>query len=454
VVLGIALLAAGLCGSISHDAQAKPPGYTFKPIAKIGDQVPSKADGIFVNDFEPGGLNSQGDMAFGADVSTGGEGVFLKPHNGQIIELGRTGGPAPGGGTFGGSFLGPMGQNDQGDAVFNFLLEPFDPTKPFGFNAGTYRYSHSTHLVTPVVIPLVTPAPGGGTFQGVGFQPAINNRGDEVFPGYVNTDQGIFEGLGLGIFRADSKGRITKVVVPGDPAPPTLTTPKGGTFDNADEPWINDGGDVAFKAQITGEEIGADGIYVKEGGTGNIYTIAHPGDPAPGGGRFRAAAHEMMNNRGDIAFFGDLTPHPDFNQTVGAFLYSGGKLIAVARPGDPMPGGGNLVNTSLNGANYRVNNRGDVIFTGEVDTDVDSDGQNDTGLFQWSHGELSLVAKTGTIIPAVGTMVFAIAATVITTPPTGVPSSPGAAINDAGQVLFCATMINGDVVLLLATPRP
>src|SRR5436305_4838104 len=68
--------------------------------------LPGAAGGTFVNDFEPGGLNNHGDVAFGADASTGGEGVFLR-HNGQIMELARTGGTAPGGGTYEFGFLGP-----------------------------------------------------------------------------------------------------------------------------------------------------------------------------------------------------------------------------------------------------------------------------------------------------------------------------------------------------------
>ena len=126
-VSGIALLlAAGLGGIELRDAQAKPAGYIFTPVAFLGDPAP--AGGTFVNDFEPGGLNSQGDMAFGADVSTGGEGIFLR-HNGQITELGRTGGAAPGGGSFEFGFLGPVGLNDRGDMVFNFLLKPLHPPR-------------------------------------------------------------------------------------------------------------------------------------------------------------------------------------------------------------------------------------------------------------------------------------------------------------------------------------
>jgi hypothetical protein len=471
-MLGIALLAAGLSGITLRDAQAKPPGYNFTKIATLGDPAPGgpPSGGIFVNDFEPGGLNSQGDMAFGADVSTGGEGVFLRPHNRQITGLGRSNGPAPGGGSFDEhGFLGPMGLNDQGDAVFDFLLKDF--MLPFGVNAGSYRYSHTTGKVTQVVIPSMTPAPGfESTFQGVFYQPTINNRGDVVFAGIVKTAQGVhvvppdgkpYIGLGIGIFQADAKGHIAEVIVPGDAAP------GGGKFDYAVEPWVNDGGDVSFIGHIAGEEsvvagfppqadfISAlGGLYVKQGGTGKIRTIVHEGDPAPGGGNFRQVFHDVMNSRGDIAFGGDLTPAPDVNQSIGAFVYSSGKITAVARPGDPMPGGGKLVNASIVGGNVHVNNRGDVAFSGVVDTDVDHDGNDDTGLFQWSDGDLSLIARTGTVIPGVGT-VFALASVVIVVPPSPINTTTSGAINnDAGQVLFCATLIDGHVVLLLATPRP
>ena len=90
-VLGLSLAITLALAPLGY-AAATPP-YSFKVITSLGSAAP--AGGTFVNDFEPGGLNSAGDMAFGADASTGGEGVFLR-HNGQIIELGRTGGAAPG----------------------------------------------------------------------------------------------------------------------------------------------------------------------------------------------------------------------------------------------------------------------------------------------------------------------------------------------------------------------
>jgi hypothetical protein len=462
-VPGIAsLLAIGLVGTTPGYVRAEPNGYVFAAIRFLGDQAPK--GGTFVNDFEPGGLNNPGDMAFGADVSTGGEGVFLR-HKGQITELGRTGGNAPGGGSFEFGFLGPVGLNDQGDMVFNFLLKDFTP--PFGVNAGAYRYSHTTRKVEPVVIPYVTPVPGGGTFQGISFQSTINNRGDVAFAGIVETEHGVhvdgeaYIGLGIGIFLADAKGHISSVVRPGDAAP------GGGTFDYSAEPWVNDGGDVSFLGHIAGEDsvvtgfppqgdlISAlSGLYVKKAGTRKIRTIVHQGDPAPGGGNFRSVFHDVMNNGGDIVFNGDLTPAPGANQSIGVFLFSGGKIKAIARPGDPMPGGGTLVNASLVGGNVHINNRRDVVFSGVVNTDVDDDGFSDTGLFQWSHGQLSVIARTGTVIPGVGT-VDELAAPQLVIPPAPIPTTTSGAINnDAGQVLFTATLTDGRGVLLLATPKP
>src|SRR6185503_3636168 len=106
------LVASGFMVLKAPSAGAASSGYQFSLVSSLDSPAPG--GGTFVNDFEPGGLNNRGDMAFGADVSTGGEGVFLG-HKDGIIELGRTGGAAPGGGSFEFAFLGPVALNDQGD---------------------------------------------------------------------------------------------------------------------------------------------------------------------------------------------------------------------------------------------------------------------------------------------------------------------------------------------------
>jgi hypothetical protein len=442
-------------------------GFRYQLLTSLGSPAPG--GGMFINDFEPGGLNNRGDALFGADLGPEGdpstfegEGVFLQ-NGGQQTQLACAFTNAPGGGAFDFGFLGPAVLNDSGDAAFNFTLQPF--SLPFGVNSGAYRYTHGTGT-SAVVVPGVTPVPGGGTFAGVSFQPALNNRGDIVFPGIYATDQGIhlpdepYVGIGEGLFRAANHGTLSRVVVPGDPAP------GGGTFDFAAAPWLNNGGDVAFIAHVAGEEVRASnsppqafditaltGVYVKKAATGAIVPIAHQGQAAPGGGIFRQAFSPVMNNQGDVVFLGDLTPPPSSIEVIGVYLSAGGKTVAVARPGDPVPGGGHIVTAStVSGNQTYINNRGDISFNAVLDTDVDGDGSLDTGLFIWSQGTLHLVARTGTVLPGVGTIENLVMGTIIIPPPPVLVPNSGAVSNDRGQVLFGATLEDGRGVLLVATP--
>ena len=101
-----------------------------------------------------------------------------------------------------------------------------------------------------------------------------------------------------------------------------------------------------------------------------------------------------------------------------------------------------------------INNSGpgEIVFNALLDT-VNGEGVHDTGLYVWSRGSLRLVARTGTVIPGVGT-VSQLAMPVITggPPPISFLPDSGAINNDRGQVLFGATLTDGRAVLLLATP--
>jgi hypothetical protein len=114
-----------------------------------------------------------------------------------------------------------------------------------------------------------------------------------------------------------------------------------------------------------------------------------------------------MNNSGDIAFLGDLSPgppNPTFEK-LGVYGYSAGRPFAIAHPGLAMPGGGTFVTASfIVEENVSVNNRGEVAFTAKLDTDDNQDQLPDTGLYVWSNGELHLVVRSGTVLPGVGTI--------------------------------------------------
>jgi hypothetical protein len=461
IVLALSAVAPLLasCGEVGGDAASgeeaasSKASYGFTLLAANGGAAPG--GGTYVNDFEPGGLNNRGQFSYAADVSTGGEGVFLG-RGSSIAQIIRSGDPAPGGGTFGPfGIFGHAALNDPGDLAFAFNGAPF--TLPLGVNSGVYRFTAHSGATTAIVTPFVTPAPTGGMFQGSDIHASINNGGDVVFAGIIATTAGISvppsTGLGVGVFRADRSGGLTSVAVPGDAAP------GGCDFDFAQNPWINDAGDIAFGAHVACDEckqLGstqdqrifcAESVYFKPAPSGPIVSIAHQGDPAPGGGVFNVAFGPVLNSRGDILFIGDLGTSPDAITAAGVFLFSKGTLASVARPGDAMPGGGHLTSASPIIQSYDLNNGGDVTFAAALDTGP-ADAP-DTGLYVRVGGVLRLVARTGTVIPGVGTVAGLVNSLGITFP------SSGAIINNRGQVLFSALLTGGgnSTVLMLATPR-
>jgi hypothetical protein len=67
---------------------------------------------------------------------------------------------------------------------------------------------------------------------------------------------------------------------------------------------------------------------------------------------------------------------------------------------------------------------------------------------------VGLVARTGTVLPGVGTVrSFVPPSGIIIPPPVAFVPNSGAVNNDRGQVLFSALLTDGRYVLLLATPH-
>jgi hypothetical protein len=466
--LSLCVVASSLTALLGSGLQAAT-SYSFTVLGTLGDSAPG--GGNHINDFEPGAINRLGSVIYGTDLGTTadpssffGEGVFLRS-GGTETELVRAGGAAPGGGVFDFLLLGQTSLNDAGNAAFAFTLSPF--SLPVGANSGLYRYSRLTQAVTPAVVPYVTPAPAGGTFSGVFFGTSLNNKGDLLFSGIFPTAQGIhvpgqdYIGLGTGVFKAAANGQISNVASPGDAAP------GGGTFDWAQVGYMNNRGDVVFNGHVAGEEIAGTGaadqsfiinalgsLYLKNAGNGKISSIVHSGDAAPGGGAFRQAYSAVINDRGAVAFLGDLSTPPDVNQVMGVYLYSGGALKRVAGPGDQMPGGGTLVTASSVGTQQvHINNPGQVVFNGILGTDVNADGILDTGLFLLSGGSLQVIARTGTVLPGVGTVENLVFGLIEIPPPPFVVPNSGAINNDLGQIMFGVSLTDGRGVLVLATPN-
>src|SRR2546423_1412027 len=216
VVAAGALVAVPAAGAHRPGAHA----YSLAPVAFLGDAAPG--GGQFANDFEPSAVANGGTVAFTADVTTGGEGVFVA-RNGRISQVLRAGLPAPGGGTIAAGEMGRLGLSAGGDVSVATFLNGFPATCGVPA-AGVYRYSHSDGTLSAVVRPGV-PAPGGRTFRGVLFNTSMNNRGDVTFAGVAtgtdidpSTPPGC-DGIANGVYMADKHGTISRVVGPGDAAP-------------------------------------------------------------------------------------------------------------------------------------------------------------------------------------------------------------------------------------------
>ena len=430
--------------------------YSFDPVAFINAPTGGTAGDTFsINyGFEPAGINSTGTVGFAAYINNAsgnpqGEGVYFAADH-QITQFIRQGDPTPAGETYGGfGSFSPGSINDNGDVAIGFGRPTSSPTVEV--NSGIFEYVASTGKVIAPIVPFKTAVPKGGVFQGVGFHASINDAGAIAFAGTVkaNIGPGASIGLGEGVYTVDKSGHVTDVASPGDAAP-------GGVFDYAFNPSINNNGTVAFGAHIKGEPIisvgdpfpafvsAAESVYVKYSHSGAIVSVAHQGAAIPrsaGGGIYDLAFAPVVNDADQVLFVGCIRTKGITDPTQdprGVFLYTGGKTVAVARPGTAMPGGGTFASASFQPDNYDINDHGDVVFNATL-----TNGQE--GIYGWHNGSLTLIAKTGTVIPGIGTI------NTLDFEGAGFPSS-GAFNNIHGQVLFGATLKQGGGVLLVASP--
>jgi len=380
--------------------------YGFRIVDELG------AANDRMNDYEPGGLDARGDAAFVADVPQG-EGVFVGSSNG-VTELARSGGVADGL-TLGDIELERIGSNDQGDVVFAFQLGQF--ALPFGLGGALFHYSAADGSVHALVRPGVTPAPGGGVFRGV--QGArISNQGHIAFGGLVDTPGG----PAPGVFEVAPDGVIRAIARPGDQLP-------GGTALSAAFPALNDRGDVAFEAVLTGDR--GSSLYLWHADSGTVELLVRSGDTAPGGGFVQSARRPELNIQGNVLFAGDLTTPPRRLRTLGLFLRTAAGTVAVARPGDLMPDGARMLTVGRVGSPYSLNEAGEITFAANFNLY--------TAVYRKSRGELSPVARCGMVIRGIGQIV---------------DCNPFAnvLINARGDVLFEVVTATGSL-LLVANPK-
>jgi hypothetical protein len=329
----------------------------------------------------------------------------------------------------------------------------------------------AAHAEVEVVAVGGDPAPdGNGTFVDFGI-PSMNRLGQVAFvatlngtTGDVDDDTGIFRGTG-------ARGSLGMIVRRGDPSPDA-----NGTFallDSGSAPVINDSGQVAFIAGLSGTVGGESdntGIFRGDGTPSGLTQILRQGAALPGGGTVPNLRGSGLigtfafNEMGQVAFtggakgtfriFGDAVipiagfghPLPDgsgmfgilsvpvlndvgqvafADSSLGIFRGNGSTLLEIVRPGDPSPdGNGNFIAPFGPPA---MNNRGDVAFFGNLTSTSGSTSDNQ-GIFIRRADALMTIVRRGQAAPG-GNGRF-----------LDLISLDNVAINEVGQTAFLATL--------------
>ena len=343
------------------------------------------------------------------DGSDRNQGVFVADSDGTIsaiaIGCGLPGGsgdttsmcgdPSPIGGHFGGFFPGNTvftpDINDAGDVLFFCDVNGGDSRRAlFLFQAG------SGQIVK--VAAVGDPSPIGGTFGAVG-PGSMNNNGKVVF-----LASQVGQTINSNLFMWDN-GVVTKVAAIGDPAPgggtfSGLGTESFGFQDGTSIPVgpvpdINDSDQIAFRAIVSGG-ITQRGIIVRTGQADEWY-VKVP-DPTPIGGTYLDMQAASINNAGQIAFFADYHPTP---QTINSGWFAGapGNWRKVVVFFDPIDGGQCLGLAFSRNPMQTIDAAGNVVFW----ANLDSNGTADRLVLGLTDGNLLVAARRGDPTPIGGT---------------------------------------------------
>ena len=321
---GCLLLTALAPGGPAHAGEA----YTLRALARTGDAAPGGGSfDRFGQETLPivAPVNARGEVAFFATVSRGGsdEGIFLQ-RAGRLVTVAREGDRVAGVGRLSGFGKHPTpALNDGGTVAFAAAVTGGRAVEGiFAWSAGRLRAIATSGM----------PMPGmpSGVLAGVDA-PVINARGDVVFLATVRRGRESTEAM-----VASRGGVLHKVVAQGDPAP------AGGTFAAFGPPAVNASGTVAFAAVVEGKAVPG-GIFVAGGDRLQMAVAA--GEETEIGGIFAKFSERIsLNDAGVIAFHGMLKFAPVDS---AIFVVESGRPRAVARLGDPAPGGGTIAHFGL-----------------------------------------------------------------------------------------------------------
>jgi len=374
---------------------ALPPGALAQgrtdTIMLTGQLAPGTGAGTFSGLFSPV-FNASGQTAFFSSITGGSndQGIFRSDSGSTLTAIARAGvsggqsAPGVGGGTFGNLDAFPA-LNASGQTAFFSSITGGSNTQ------GIFRSDSGSTLTAIARAGQSAPAVGGGTFSSLGAFPVLNASGQTAFyssiSGGTNTQ---------GIFRSDSGSTLTAIARAGQSAPGAA----GGTFSIlSPSAVLNASGQTAFFSFITGGS-NDQGIFRSDSGS-TLTAIARAGSsggdnaPGAGGGTFSSLGSPVLNDNGQTAFFAGVTGGTN---TQGIFRSdSGNTVTAIARLEQSAPGAGGGTFSGLS-SNPVLNASGQTAFSASI-----TGGSNTQGIFRSSSGStLTAIARLGQSAPGAG----------------------------------------------------
>lgn len=320
-------------------------------VSREGSQAPGTPDGVHFGRIMSSSfiaMNNAGQTGFsilltgtGVD-STNSSGIWSE-NSGTLGLVARAGDHAPGtsnGVNFSFFSSGNMNFNDTGQAAFQAGLAGTGINSTN--NSGIWSEGSGS-----LALMARTGSPAPGTPSGVNFisftnSTELNNSGKIAFAANL-VGTGVVSGTNSQGIWSDASGSLSLVVRAGDHAPGTPIGVSFGTQFNFWDPVLNDAGQIAFIARVTGagvDSTNSDGIW--SGSSGSFGLVARAGDHAPGAAlgtnfSFFLNSH-VLNSAGQVALLADLTNGKEGlwatdRSGVLQYIMCEGDLLEVA-PGD------------------------------------------------------------------------------------------------------------------------
>jgi hypothetical protein len=295
---------------------------------------------------------------------------------------------------------------------------------------GTFHWDAKAKQVTAVALK-GQPATSGLTFGQPGNpRPAINSRGEIIFPAEVKEASG--KTLGYAVFFRGADGALQAAALPGQTGPDGVTISDASNGSTGAYTSLNDAGRAAFLVRRAGQ--GRPTAYLWEKGT--LTPIDLVGKPAPGGGKIVEVTGAWVNNANRNVLIEAVLDHIDTGLHA-LYLWDGANLTPVAVPGQPMPGGGQFRTVPWLAVSF-PNELGQHAFYARV---ADGGASRLAAYRMEADGTLSLILKSGAATPELGAISR-----------LGDLDGFGIQLNNKGQVAMNIRGADGRTKLCVLTP--